>query len=102
MGGYADHAGRMARKPQARHAPVDARLTPLGHSLKRARESKDMTLDELQNKTGIDRNTINRYENLRINPSVLGLLKIAHGLDVNVSELIKALDHKPEPERAEG
>jgi transcriptional regulator with XRE-family HTH domain len=92
----------MVAKSRPSNHRVDEEIRPLGQAIKRLREAKDMTLDDLEETSGIDRNTISRYENLKVNPTATALLKLARGLDVNVSELMKALDHKPDPEAGEG
>lgn len=68
-------------------------ITPLGVELQRLRMDAGLTLDQLAERTGIPRNTIHRYENHRLNPTAKALLRLAIGLEVNISELVKPLDH---------
>jgi transcriptional regulator with XRE-family HTH domain len=71
-------------------------LRKLGIELQRARAAKNLSLQELAGLTGLEKQSLHRYENGKVNPTVRTLLKIAIGLDVNISELVHILDHKPQ------
>ena len=66
-----------------------AELVELGKIIKSKRESKGLTQLELAEKSDVDRNYIGMLERGERNPSYLSLLKIAKGLNIKVSNLIK-------------
>lgn len=68
-------------------------ITPLGVELQRLRLEAGLTLEGLAERTGIPRNTIHRYENHRLNPTAKALLRLAIGLEVNISDLVSPLNH---------
>ncbi|MUM19906.1 hypothetical protein BI330_24065 [Mycobacterium sp. CBMA 623] len=70
--------------------------TPLAVELQRLRIEKHLSLDGLAERTGISRNTIHRYENHQLNPTAKALLRLAIGLETNISDLIRPLNHLPE------
>lgn len=57
--------------------------------------TKKLSLDALSERTGIPRNTIHRYENHQLNPTAKALLRLAIGLETNISDLVSPLDHLP-------
>lgn len=59
--------------------------------------SKKLSLDALSERTGIPRNTIHRYEAHQLNPTAKALLRLAIGLETNISDLVAPLDHLPKP-----
>jgi transcriptional regulator with XRE-family HTH domain len=69
---------------------------PLAVEIQRLRVAAGLTLDQLAERTAIPRNTIHRYENGKLNPTAKALLRLAIGLGVNLSELVKPLDHLPQ------
>ncbi|MGL6236124.1 MAG: helix-turn-helix domain-containing protein [Segniliparus sp.] len=70
-------------------------VASLAIELGRVRVAKKLTLDNLEARTGIPRNTISRYEHGKLNPTAKALLKLSIGLEENISELVKPLDHLP-------
>lgn len=64
-------------------------LIELGKIIKSKRELKGLTLLELAEKSGVDRNYIGMLERGERNPSYLSLLKIAKGLNIQVFNLVK-------------
>lgn len=68
-------------------------ITSLGIELQRLRLEAGLSLDGLAERSGIPRNTIHRYENHHLNPTAKALLRLAIGLEVNISELVKPLNH---------
>ncbi|SIA11512.1 Helix-turn-helix [Mycobacteroides abscessus subsp. abscessus] len=68
-------------------------ITPLGIELQRLRLEAGLSLDGLAERSGIPRNTIHRYENHRLNPTAKALLRLAIGLNINISELVSPLNH---------
>ncbi|MBN7561408.1 helix-turn-helix domain-containing protein [Mycobacteroides abscessus] len=70
-------------------------ISALGIELQRLRIDAGLTLEGLAERTGIPRNTIHRYENGKLNPTAKALLRLAIGLNINISELVKPLNHLP-------
>lgn len=68
-------------------------ISALSIGIQRLRTDRALTLDQLAERTGIPRNTIHRYENSKLNPTAKALLRLAIGLEVNISELVKPLNH---------
>lgn len=66
-------------------------LTNLGRRVKELRLSKNMTQQDLSEKTGVAPFYISRIENGRLNIRVEMLFKIADGLGVPVVELVKGV-----------
>ncbi|SKG10766.1 Helix-turn-helix domain [Mycobacteroides abscessus subsp. massiliense] len=71
-------------------------IAPLAVELQRLRMEKRLSLDGLAERTGISRNTIHRYENHGLNPTAKALMRLAIGLEINISDLVKPLNHLPE------
>lgn len=68
-------------------------ISALGIGIQRLRVDAGLTLEGLAERTGIPRNTIHRYENGKLNPTAKALLRLAIGLEINISELVQPLDH---------
>lgn len=64
-------------------------LQQLGAHVRNLRTKKSMTQVELANKCGLDRNYIGMLERGERNPSYLTLVKIASGLGLSMSNLLK-------------
>ncbi|MFP5471838.1 MAG: helix-turn-helix domain-containing protein [Bacteroidia bacterium] len=63
-------------------------LTALGKKIKSLRKDKGMSQAELANVCGKDRQSLERVENGRINPTIHYLKTIAEGLEINLKDLI--------------
>lgn len=63
------------------------RIAPM-KKLKLMRISRDLTIVQLAEKTGINRNTINQYELGVHKPRIDNLQLIANALDCSIDELI--------------
>ena len=62
----------------------------MGEKIKELRESKGMSQYRLAEITGINRSTINRYENGSIQKiSFDNLMKICEALEIDIKEIIK-------------
>lgn len=68
------------------------KLKALGLKVKSIRTEKKLTLQELAYSIGKDHQSIYRLETGGINPSILYLLEICKGLDIEISELLKDLE----------
>ncbi|NQY68437.1 MAG: helix-turn-helix transcriptional regulator [Flavobacteriales bacterium] len=64
-------------------------LQKLGERIKELRKSKGMTQLDLAAAINQDYTSITRLEAGRTNPTYVTLLKIAEGLEVSVSDLLK-------------
>jgi len=56
--------------------------------LKRIRESKKISKNELSQRTGLARSAILRIETSQRQPSLLNVLKLCHGLGITFEELL--------------
>lgn len=64
-------------------------LKTIGVKIKQCREVKSITQEELSKICGLHRNYISSVENGARNISINSLQKIAEGLNVNITELLK-------------
>ncbi len=64
--------------------------------LKRLRQSQDLTVAQLADKSGFSKAFISRVENFRISPSLNALGKITAALGISMSELFQDQDGSPE------
>jgi len=62
-------------------------LKKLGERVKSIRINKGLTLEEVGNRIGKDRQSIHRLENGGFNPSHIYLLDICKGLEIDIKEL---------------
>jgi transcriptional regulator with XRE-family HTH domain len=67
----------------------------LAQRIRDFRTRRNMTLDQLAETSGLTGSFLSRVENFRTTPSLPALGRIAAGLGVSVSELVKDLDEKP-------
>lgn len=83
--------------PREKVSPVPdldtVEISALAVEIQKQRVTAGLTLDQLAERTGIPRNTIHRYENGKLNPTAKALLRLAIGLEINISELVQPLDH---------
>ena len=63
-------------------------LVAFGAEIRRRRESRGMTLDDLSAGSGLSPNFIGQIEAGRRNPSILSMLSIAKGLAIDPTELL--------------
>jgi transcriptional regulator with XRE-family HTH domain len=66
----------------------DADLTLLGRAVRRMREQRGMSVEELAGATGTHRKRVEALETGRLNPSYELLLALAEGLGVQPSALV--------------
>ena len=64
-------------------------LKKLGEKVKSIREAKGLSLEQVANKIGKDRQSIHKLEKGNFNPSYLYLKQISIGLDIDIAELLK-------------
>lgn len=60
----------------------------LGHRIGDLRRAADLSQDELAARAGLERRTIQRYENAVTDPRYADLLLLAHALRVHVTDLL--------------
>lgn len=77
--------------------PIDKRLLALGLRVKKLREKKGWTLEQLGEACNKDRQSIGRLEKGKVNPGYIYLLEIAKGLDTTIVKLLARLEEKPKP-----
>jgi transcriptional regulator with XRE-family HTH domain len=77
--------------PERGHKDTD--LLALGQALRRMREQRDMSPDELAAAAGMHRRRIDALETGRLNPTYEMLLALASGLDIQPSELVTLAEH---------
>lgn len=63
-------------------------LKKFGSHLKRLRNSKQMTLEQLAFAADVELSQIHRIETGKINPTLTTLIAISNGIEITVSELI--------------
>ncbi len=61
----------------------------LAKNLRRLREERGLSQEELADRAGLHRTYISMIERLSRNPTITVLEKIAHGLDVDPLELLR-------------
>ncbi len=70
----------------------DKILKELGGLFKKTRLKAGLTQAELAARIDKDQQSIQRFEKGRINPTIVYLIEVATGLDVDLWELIKELE----------
>ncbi|WP_158965007.1 helix-turn-helix domain-containing protein [Chachezhania sediminis] len=73
-------------------------LSAFGARVRKLRQGKGLTLQQVADRAGMSGSTISKIENSNLSPTFDGLLKLAKGLEVDLTTL---LDDRPraEPER---
>ena len=67
---------------------------PLGQRVRALRSQLGWTLDKAAQATGLARSTISKVENGQMSPTYDALIKLAHGLAVDISDLFES--HEPD------
>ena len=70
---------------------MDKTLIKLGNIIKEKRKGTGLSQENFANKIGIDRTYYSAIENGKHNLSILQIKKIADGLNIKLSELLKDL-----------
>jgi len=60
----------------------------LGKNVLKFRKRKDLSLDELAQRSGVSKAMLSQVEQEKVNPTVAVVWKIAHGLGVSIQELL--------------
>ncbi|MFI1485820.1 helix-turn-helix transcriptional regulator [Streptomyces sp. NPDC020747] len=78
----------MSRRRTPRPDWVIDRRRLLGHRIADLRRQAELSQEQLANLAGMERRSIQRYENAQRDPQFSDLLLIAHALRVHVSDLL--------------
>ncbi len=81
--------------PERGHKDTD--LLAIGRAIRRLREQRDMTADELASAADIDRRRLDALETGRLDPTYEMLVELAEGLDIQPSELVILAEKLKEP-----
>jgi len=76
-------------KTKRRSVKSEKQQSSVAAQLKSLRLSRDLTQERLAQKSGIDRKTINRIENLQFSPSMDTFFRICGALGVKPNDVIK-------------
>jgi len=68
-------------------------LTEIGIKIRKIRQRKDLTGQELANRAGVSKGLISRIENRRTIPSLPVLISVIKALDVEVNTFFEDIDH---------
>ena len=69
-------------------------LITIGLQIRRIRKDKNLSLQEIANRTGLSKSLMSKVENFRTIPSLPVLLKISDALNVDMAELVKGINKK--------
>lgn len=68
---------------------INKELITLGQRIKELRTESEITQEKLAEKCNFDRTYISLLERGKRNPSYLNLIKLCHGLDISLSNLLE-------------
>jgi transcriptional regulator with XRE-family HTH domain len=66
----------------------DPALVSLGAAIRRVRQDRGVSQEELAHRSAVDRSYMSSIERGRQNPGILSVLRIAHALDMTATELM--------------
>ena len=70
-------------------------LIQLAQHIRSVRTDRQLTLEQLAERTGLTKSVLSKFENFRVTPSLGALGSIAEALGVTMSELLDGVDEKP-------
>ena len=70
-------------------------LIQLAQRIRSARTDRQLTLEQLAERTGLTKSVLSKFENFRVTPSLGALGNIAEALGVTMSELLDGVDERP-------
>ncbi len=82
-------------------AVQSAQHRALGETVRLLRRERDLSQEALGDRCGLHRNYVGAIERGEINPTFRVLLKLAHGLEIPLSQLIAIYENPPRPVRAQ-
>lgn len=71
-------------------------LVELAQRLRRLRQERNLTIDDVAARSGLTRSWWSKVENFRITPSLPAMFRVASALGVTVSDLFDGLEDRPE------
>lgn len=71
-------------------------LVELAQRLRRLRQDRNLTIDDVAARSGLTRSWWSKVENFRITPSLPAMFRVASALGVTVAELFEGLEDRPE------
>ena len=77
------------------HIPAAVNLVQLAQRIRSVRTDRQLTLEQLAERTGLTKSVLSKFENFRVTPSLGALGNIAEALGVTMSELLDGVDEKP-------
>ena len=73
---------------------MSANFPSIGPNVRRERQSRKLSLEELSESSGVSKAMLSQIESGKVNPTVMTMWKIAQALKVDFNVLIKAEDDK--------
>lgn len=70
-------------------------LVRLATTLKKLRQDRGLTLEEVASRAGLTRGWLSKVENFRVTPSLQALGSISTALDVPLSQIFEGIDSRP-------
>ena len=70
-------------------------LIQLAQRIRSVRADRQLTLEQLAERTGLTKSALSKFENFRVTPSLGALASIAEALGVTMSDLFDGVDEKP-------
>lgn len=67
-------------------------LITIGLQIRHIRKDKNLSLQEIANRTGLSKSLLSKVENFRTIPSLPVLLRISNALNVDMAELVKGIN----------
>ncbi len=64
-------------------------LKSIGDNIRKIRDSKNISQQELADHSNVAKSTIHRIENGKLNPSIVTIIKICDFLEINIEQIIK-------------
>jgi transcriptional regulator with XRE-family HTH domain len=86
---HSKYRNNLSMRGYAQNNPFHRERELLGETIKRIREKKGMTQEDLADKAASNVSYLAKIENGYVNTSVRYLIKIARGLDVKVKDLFE-------------
>jgi transcriptional regulator with XRE-family HTH domain len=96
--GFLDDISRFSseRAEEARPAAEeDEEATPIGERVRRVREEKGLTVEDVSKRTGLDSAYLTRIETEDVSPPLGALIRIAKALDMKLGRFISSGEVKP-------
>jgi DNA-binding XRE family transcriptional regulator len=63
-------------------------LKSIGDNIRKIRDSKNISQQELADHSNVAKSTIHRIENGKLNPSIITIIKICEHLQIDINQII--------------